>query len=153
MTEMERITDQLRLAIEGEAWHGPSVFEALEGITAEQATTRPIPNGHSIWEILLHVTIWLEETVVRLRGLGRNLELEVEWPEPPVGGGDDAWNESIARLRRAQANLTEELGRTDDVRLDQPIAEGFLSVYASLHGIVQHTVYHAGQIALLRKLV
>jgi hypothetical protein len=46
-----------------------------------------------------------------------------------------------------------ELGRTEDVRLDQPIAEGYSSVYVSLHGIVQHCIYHAGQIALLRKLV
>jgi len=153
MTAMDRITDNLRLSLEGEAWHGPSVFEALQGITPAQASARPLPNGHTIWEILLHITIWVEEAVVRLRGLGRNLELNVEWPTPPAAGGNEAWQESLDRLRRAEASLIEELGRTEDARLDLPIAEGFSSVYNSLHGIIQHNVYHAGQIVLLKKLV
>src|SRR6267378_3569421 len=38
MKETDRIVDQLRRAYEGEAWHGPSVREVLEGVTASQAS-------------------------------------------------------------------------------------------------------------------
>jgi len=35
--EVDRLEQQLRRALEGEAWHGPSVLELLADVTAEQA--------------------------------------------------------------------------------------------------------------------
>src|SRR5256885_1288552 len=57
-SESLRISDQLRRAFTGEAWHGPSLHELLAGITAEQARTRPLPSGHTIWELVLHIELW-----------------------------------------------------------------------------------------------
>ena len=65
MIEIERILDQLKRAFEGSAWHGPSVHEALEGITAEQAHPRTLQNAHSIWELAHHIAVW--ENAVRRR--------------------------------------------------------------------------------------
>lgn len=39
----------------------------------------------------------------------------------------------------------------DDGKLDEPILEGMPTVYTTLHGVVQHSLYHAGQIAILKK--
>ena len=50
MTETHRINSQLKRAQEGQAWHGPSLRELLESVTAEQAAARPIPNAHGIWD-------------------------------------------------------------------------------------------------------
>ena len=58
MTEATRIADQLRRAFGGEAWHGDSVFEILDGVTAAQAAAHPIKNAHSIWELVLHIGAW-----------------------------------------------------------------------------------------------
>ena len=41
--------------------------------------------------------------------------------------------------------------RLDDAQLDEPILADMSSRYVSLHGAVQHTLYHAGQIALVKK--
>jgi len=68
MTESERILDQLNRSLDGEAWHGPALFELLRDVTLEQAASRPVPNAHTIWEILLHVTVWVEQVRARLRG-------------------------------------------------------------------------------------
>jgi len=46
--EMMRLEEQLRLALEVETWHGPSVLEALAGVSAEQASSHPIPDAHSL---------------------------------------------------------------------------------------------------------
>lgn len=43
MTEVERIMDQLKRAFEGPSWHGDSVWEILQGVTAQQAAAHPIP--------------------------------------------------------------------------------------------------------------
>jgi len=49
MSETTRLADQLRRAFKGEAWHGPSVLEILDGIDAKRAATHPIDGVHSIW--------------------------------------------------------------------------------------------------------
>ncbi len=54
--ETRRLEEQLKRALEGEAWHGPSVLESLAGVTAEEAAAHPIPGAHSIWELVLHLT-------------------------------------------------------------------------------------------------
>jgi len=55
MSEIERILGQLKRAYEGNAWHGRSVREALEGVTAEQAHTHTLQNAHTIWELAQHI--------------------------------------------------------------------------------------------------
>ena len=55
MTEIERIEDQLKRSLEGEAWHGPALEELLADVRAEQAAAKPVPPAHSIWEIVLHI--------------------------------------------------------------------------------------------------
>src|SRR5260370_35154146 len=79
MTESERILDQLKRAYEGGAWHGPSVREVLNGVTARQAQARPLQNAHSIWELVHHIAVW--ENLGR-RGLGGDrAEINISSPE------------------------------------------------------------------------
>ena len=65
--EIERIETQLRLSFEGPAWHGPSVLEALEGVSAEDAAEHPIEGAHSIWELVLHLIGTYRLVLRRLR--------------------------------------------------------------------------------------
>lgn len=58
--ETERIADQLRRAWEGDAWHGPPLKKALDGLTARQAAAHPIAGAHSIWDLALHIAAWQE---------------------------------------------------------------------------------------------
>ena len=47
--------------------------------------------------------------------------------------------------------LVKAIARVPESRLDEPILEGMSSVYVTLHGVIQHDLYHAGQIAMLKK--
>ena len=82
-TEVERIRDQFRRAFDGEAWHGPSVLQLLNGITAEQAAAHPIPGAHSIWELVLHVAAWRGAVAARLGGKSPDLPDVGDWPAVP----------------------------------------------------------------------
>jgi uncharacterized damage-inducible protein DinB len=151
MSEITRIADQLRRSHEGEAWHGPALEALLAGVSAAQAAARPIPGAHSIWEIVLHVTAW--ENFVKRRLAGETI---VEVPEaenfPPVtDAGAAAWERTREGLRSAHRTLQEALGRLTDERLRDIVSGKGYSVYFMLHGVVQHNLYHAGQIALLKK--
>jgi uncharacterized damage-inducible protein DinB len=152
MSEVERIADQLKRAFAGEAWHGPSVLEIIEGLTASQAAARPFVGTHSIWELVLHISAWEHAIVKRLGGDRAQLPTEEDWP-PVTATNDQAWEETKLKLTQSHHELRSAIQGLDESRLDQPIIEGMSSVYVQLHGIIQHDLYHAGQIALLKKTI
>ena len=150
MTEIERIVDQLNRAFAGEAWHGPAVIEILEGITARQAAAHPLAGGHSIWELALHITAWTRAGSRRLRGDRAQLTDAENFPAVR-DSSERAWEEARRSIKQAHEELRSAILLLDDSRLDQPIIEGMSSIYVTLHGIIQHSLYHAGQIAILKK--
>lgn len=150
MSEVERIGDQLRRAFEGSAWHGDSIKELLADVTAEKAAAKPLAGAHSIWEIVLHIEAWEEGIRLRLAGERAELSEEEQWP-PVKDTSEAAWRDALASLEKTHLNLRAAIASLDDERLTKPIVEGKSSVYASVHGVIQHDLYHAGQIALLKK--
>lgn len=152
MTEIERILDQLKRAFEGNAWHGPSVREALTGVTAEQARARPLGNAHNIWELVHHIAVWERVGVRRLAGDRAEINISgpEDWPSSD-DTSDAAWEQAKAALDRGHEVLREAIARVDEEQLSKPILEGLSTTYATLHGIIQHDTYHAGQIAMLKK--
>jgi uncharacterized damage-inducible protein DinB len=150
LSETRRIEDQLRRAFEGEAWHGPAVKEVLAGVTARQAAARPIAAAHTIWEITAHIAVW--EDAVRRRLAGERVELTdaEDWPRAGEGG-ERAWAELLARLEAGNRALRAAILTFDESRLDQPPGGSPTPAYRLMHGAIQHDLYHAGQIAALRK--
>ena len=156
MSEIERIVDELQREHSGEPWHGSPLRQILKDITAASASVRPIPGGHSIWELVLHITAWKNETRRRLSGAAASDPEEGDWPA--AGETSDArWRQALAGLERAHTELVAAIRQVPEAQLwkptNDPRAPGGagVSYYVLLHGIVQHDTYHAGQIALLKK--
>jgi len=154
MSEAARIADQLRRAFDGEAWHGDSVFEILEGVTAARAAARPIKSAHTIWELVLHIGAWDGAVLRRMGGVAVTLSDAENFPAVK-DASDAAWREALAQVRRVHKDLVKTVAALPDSRLDEvvPGKEGaHYTFYYMLHGVVQHELYHAGQIALLKKM-
>ena len=151
MSEIKRIHDQFRRAFEGEAWHGPSLQELLHGVTAKTAAAKPLPGAHSIWEIVGHIAAW--DNVVRRRLAGEMIaDLEDEENFPSVQDpSEEAWQQTLQHLTREHHALRAAMAQLDDARLREMVPGKSHSVYGMLHGVIQHDLYHAGQIALLKK--
>jgi len=154
MPETVRIADQLRRAFGGEAWHGDSVLEILDSVTAAQAAARPIKQAHSIWELVLHIAAW--DGAVRRRLGGEALALSDEQNFPPVTDtSESAWRSTLARVRQVHDELVAAVAAFPDSRLDEKVPgkdPDYDTFYYMLHGVAQHELYHAGQIALLKKM-
>ena len=150
VSETQRIADQLRRTMDGDAWHGPAVREVLKGVAAAQAAARPVPGGHSIWETVLHIAAWTNAVRRRLLGDPAKLPPEEDWPAVPAPT-EQAWTAALEHLAQAQQALLDEVAKVSPQQLDQPIIQGMSSIYVTLHGLAQHHAYHAGQIALLKK--
>jgi uncharacterized damage-inducible protein DinB len=154
MSEALRIADQLRRAFDGEAWHGDSLFEILQDVTAAQASSRPIPGAHSIWELALHIAAWDDVALRSLRGFDVVIS-DAENFQPVADSSESAWREALARVRCVHEELIAAVATLPDSRLEEIVPgkkEAWFTFYFMLHGVVQHELYHAGQIALLKKM-
>jgi uncharacterized damage-inducible protein DinB len=158
MTERERLVNQFEREIEGDPWHGPSLAKILDGVTAEQAARQPGTGAHTIWEILLHMTGWKREVAQRARGGRAGEPAAGDWP--PIGEVTEArWAEARADHLRAHGELVGLIRGLADAQLDAKVSGDSadfigagISVRATLWGLLQHDVYHSGQIALLKRL-
>lgn len=146
MRAIERILDQLNRGFGGEAWSGPALRELLEDVSEEEAAAHAIAGAHSILELVAHVTATMEMVSTRLAGTPRELSAEEDWPDVTR----TAWAAALDRLDRAESGVCDAVARlaTDD--LDRTVAGKSYTVYVMVHGVVQHNLYHAGQIALLK---
>lgn len=153
MIETHRINSQLKRAYQGEAWHGPSLRELLEGVTAEQAAARPIPSAHSIWELVNHIIAWEQIAKHRLEGDPvKDPSNDMNFP-PITETNEEAWKATLQALEASNQALRNAVKKIDDATLEEIVPQAPYSNYALLHGVIQHDLYHAGQIALLKKVV
>jgi uncharacterized damage-inducible protein DinB len=150
LQETRRIEDQLYRGFRGEAWHGPCLRDLLRDVSCEQALARPFANVHSIWEIVLHLTTWLDAARRRLAGEPFEPDPEQDWPAVMAGAESD-WQIALGHLEGAVERLRGAVTALDPERLDDNVRGKPYSIYFLLHGVIQHNLYHAGQIALLKK--
>lgn len=159
MREVDRMAELLERVIDGDPWHGPSVAVLLEGLTAAQAATHAVAGAHSIWEVVVHMTGWAREVHRRLEGASAGEPAGGDWP-PVDAVSPSAWRDAVAALVASHRGLAAAIRSAGDGVLETPVvdtrdpAAGLgLSKYLTLHGLVHHTAYHAGQIALLRRTI
>ena len=151
MSETARLAEQLRRAFDGEAWHGDSVLEILEGIDANAAAAKPIPGAHSIWELLLHISAW-DDAVRRRLSSSELITLTDEENFPAVKDAAPAvWERSVQQAVHSHRQLVQAVEELSDTRLTERVPGKDYDIRMMLNGIVQHELYHAGQIALLKK--
>jgi uncharacterized damage-inducible protein DinB len=147
-TEIARLEDQLRWTFEGKAWHGPSVLEAVAGVTPEQAAARPIAGAHTIHELVLHLSGTYRLVLRRLKGDGTQLAPEEDWPATSSA----SWLDAVGTLKKLHAELVQAVAAFPEARLDQPIVpESPYPAYTQFIGMTHHNLYHAGQIVLLKR--
>lgn len=153
MSETARLADQIRRAFEGEAWHGDSLLELLKGVNAATAAAKPIKNAHSIWELMLHIAAW--DDVVRQRTGGKAVMPTDEQNFPPVKDTSEAaWRKVLEDTKRTHNELVKAVAAFPGSRLQEQVpgkTQDYYNFFYMFSGIAQHELYHAGQIALLKK--
>ncbi|MCB9357710.1 MAG: DinB family protein [Calditrichaeota bacterium] len=150
MNELSSHLKQIQKAFSGEAWHGPSLMEALDGVDAYMAKRRWVDGGHTIWELTLHTVAWKRAVTHWLEGKEFSVAEDENFPRPEQG--DDAeWQHVLNEVKIAQAELTAVVSRLPNEKIYES-PPGRQTVYSDyLFGIVHHDLYHAGQIMLLKR--
>ncbi|MEO7794046.1 MAG: DinB family protein [Thermoanaerobaculia bacterium] len=154
ITEAIRFADQLERSFRGGAWQGPSLTEALEGVSPTAAYRRPVAGAHSIAELVFHVDFWLEASRRRMAGEAEEgSSSEPDWPSGVDGksASAPAWEAALAHLQATHRRLHAAVLALDDERFDQPVPGSDPTLRGLLLGILQHNAYHTGQITLLAR--
>lgn len=147
MSECHRLADQMRRAYDGDAWHGPSLVAILDRVPADRAFDHPIAGAHSPAELVAHIAFWKHVAQRRTEGDAVSDADHHDWR--PLDPATTDWPELRRRLAAAHAELVARIEGLDDHRLDEPVPGQAISIYTMLHGVVQHDLYHAGQLTLL----
>ena len=167
MSRATHLASRIERTVTGPMWHGPALIDLLAGGTAGLGRQRPVAGAHSIWELVLHVTVWCDIARQRITGqaIGDPTPDE-DWPPVPAPEAatasdhtsgsdadppDPAWTRAVERLRESHRHLAADVRLLDDGRLNALVPGLEYSVSVMLNGVVEHGAYHAGQIALLTR--
>jgi uncharacterized damage-inducible protein DinB len=150
-SESALLADQLRRAFEGSAWHGPAMLELLQDVNAVTAAAKPVPNAHSIWELLLHVAVWDNAAFRRLAGEKFQPEGTANFPLVPKQATEATWRKAVTQAKRTHDVLVKTVAALPESRLRDRVPGKRYNFHFMLQGVAQHELYHAGQIALLKK--
>jgi len=150
-SECLRIADQMRRAFNGDPWHGSPLRDLLAGVPAERAFARPVSSAHSIWELVLHIDLYVRVACEAIQGVPMPKLFGTERDWPAVTDDDaTAWTGATSHLLQSGEQLAQAIEAFADQRLQDTVPGREYDFYYLFHGIVQHSLYHGGQIALLR---
>ena len=142
----------LREVYAGPAWHGPSVKEALEGVTASVASRRLVPDRNSIWELVLHLAhgrhLVTERVTNTTADFPRRLR-EPWWPLIDYETTDAAWRDDLQLLEDCHTRFMDAVEHATPAQLARMPHGATHTVAEQLLGMAVHDGYHAGQIRQL----
>jgi len=150
-TRTAELSNHIKRTVTGPMWHGPALAELLADVSHDQAAAKPIAGGHSIWEIVRHVTVWAEVARARIHGdRTGDLTPQEDWP-PPGAATASAWTQLVEALHESHRALATDVRRLDEAAIHERVKGLDYTVGNLLHGVIEHGTYHGGQIALLKR--
>lgn len=148
------IIEQLKDTYEGDPWFGRAVQKLLAEVDEKTAFEKP-GGQHSTLELLWHMITWREFTIDRLQH-SPQMQLayfeEMDWRELDHTEVT-LWKQGLERLQETQNQLLNLLTAQTDEKLNETVHERGYTFRKLLYGIIQHDIYHLGQIAYIQKLL
>jgi len=128
----------------GNSWQA-GLYQQIEGLTVDQATWKPAPDRHSIWDVLIHINFWKQYAIAAVRETDKPDPEAGNWTLAPADADETNWKKELERTRRMHEELKAIAAERDEDLFD---TEKKLSNY--IRQLICHDAYHAGQIGLLR---
>jgi hypothetical protein len=155
--EVAQLVAVLDQAYNKTSWHGTNLRGSLRRVTLAQASWRPSPGRHNIWEIAVHAAYWKYAAALRFTGGARgSFPLKgSNWFQRPEDTGQPlakAWKTDIGLLDDMHNSLRTAVMRLSAKDLSRTPPGKKVSNFALLSGVAAHDLYHAGQIQLLKRL-
>ncbi|MBN1682150.1 DinB family protein [Candidatus Bathyarchaeota archaeon] len=149
MKETKVLYDQIESTFKGKSWHGPNLIQLLEGVTAETANLHPILKRHSIWELVNHMNYWMQIALKDLNEFESPImEGKEDWSF--TGISENEWQISVTALEKTVNRLLIVLTNFSETKLNEKVPNKNYTYRYLLFGVLNHNLYHMGQIAVLK---
>ena len=152
--EVLLIAGQIKDAYEGEPWFGRSIKEILNELDVDIVFEKP-NDQHSIVQLLWHMINWKEFVISRL---ANDNEKGVQYFEHNDWRALDhsdktLWPKGLQQFAKLHNELVEMIEQQNDVLLSEQVSGRNYDFRKLLYGIIQHEIYHLGQIAYIKKML
>ena len=148
-----RLRDQLVRFIDWEEAH-VGFDKAIDGLPSDKRGMQAPGFEHSIWQLLEHLRIAQEDILdfcVNPSYVHDRKWPDDYWPKNPVPPDAEAWDRSVAAVRRDRENFKALARDTADVYALVPTGKGHQTYIRALLLINDHNAYHVGQIVAVRR--
>ncbi|HTE25054.1 DinB family protein [Flavitalea sp.] len=153
-TLIKRYIFQLQQTYYGGSWVNEDMEKKLKLVNEETAWIKPHGYVHSIAEVTSHILEWRKELIERLQ-FGRHARLTMDSPNNWISNGQlkkNGWAYLKKQLDDTQSELIALLEKKDDSFLESKWS-GNLNYEWLLVGLLEHDMYHLGQIGLIYKMI
>ena len=150
--ETQSIIRNLQNVLTGEPWYGRAVYKILQEINPVIFYKKPNYNSHSHAELLYHMITWSEFTLKQIEKAGKEEIEKIEgrdWIiiDPTI----HTWQKGLEELKSIHEKIIALLQLKDDEWLKEKVNFRDFNNRFLLNGLIQHNIYHIGQIAYLKK--
>ncbi len=152
MTISQQIAQHLFDVHEGDNWTDVNIKNTLNNVLCPQAIAITAASKNSIAALLYHICFYTNIVHQRLRGIDPFINDKNGFDHPEIRNEAD-WQGIINQCFQAASSLEESLQNYPDDKLFMPLFENRPTAYKAMHGLIEHTHYHLGQIVLIKHLV
>lgn len=150
---IKNLIRQLREIQDGSRWFDQCFKEKTGKLSAEEAFTRPTPEIHSVAEHLSHIIEWRKECLLRFTGQRTELmNSEDDWKDNAMLK-QIGWENLQNRFYESTVTMIKAIENEDDRFLETMFADTDYNFHYLVEGIIQHDLYHLGQIGITIKLL
>ena len=152
--EIQSIIRNLQNTLNGEPWFGRALYPILEEVDASKVHTKPNGTEHSLIELLYHMITWADFTLKRIQeddDMDMMIFEKMDWRviNPKI----HTWKKGLAEFKAIHKKIITLLEKKDDLFLKEKVDYRKYNFRFLLNGLIQHNIYHLGQIAYIKKLL
>ena len=147
-----QIAKHVREVYFGENWTGSNIKDNLAGVTWQQATTR-VYSFNTIAALVYHMNYYVSAVMKVLQGRPLDVSDKYSFDHPPIRSQED-WEELLDKTWTDAENFAALIEQLPESKLWENLSgEKYGNYYRNIHGIIEHTHYHLGQIVLIKKIL
>jgi hypothetical protein len=136
----------------GGNWTAVNMKDTLADINFQQATTK-VQSLNTIATLVFHTNYYVSAVSKVLQGEPLNAKDKYSFELPPIESQED-WEQLLSKTWTDAENFANLIEQLPESKLWDTFAdEKYGNYYRNLHGIIEHTHYHLGQIVLIKKLL
>lgn len=152
--ETQYIIKNLEATLSGQPWYGRGIYEMLEEIDESKAYIKPAGKGHSLIELICHMNTWAGFTLANLENrTPEEIKAIEENDWRVIDPAKHTWKNSLAELKSIHNKIIELLRQKEDIFLGEMVPGRQYNFRFMLNGIIQHNIYHLGQMAYIGKFL